>query len=307
MLINVKFSDFTLLVKNFHFATDCICNIEIFIADMNFKTSYFITHPTGFQILLYTGILTWLWFAEAYILLPPVKSKWQHTISNLKFVFTALPVQLFMTIFLVMISSWVAIHHWGILIHLPFSNSFFVKYFIGFILLDFFDYVYHIIMHKVKPLWKFHLVHHTDQTMDVSTTIREHPGETFFRMCFLIIWVFLSGASFGLLLLRQTFQTIANITSHTQFRLSEKNAKRIGAIFVTPNLHHVHHHFKLPYTDCNYGDVLSIWDRLFGTYNELESSKTVFGIDTHMNKSICKSFTHTFKIPFKKTKDLNNK
>ncbi|PIH02801.1 hypothetical protein CS542_03340 [Pedobacter sp. IW39] len=38
-----------------------------------------------------------------------------------------------------------------------------------------------------------------------------------------------------------------------------------GLLFITPNLHHVHHHFELPYTDCNYGDVFSIWDRLFGT------------------------------------------
>jgi sterol desaturase/sphingolipid hydroxylase (fatty acid hydroxylase superfamily) len=267
---------------------------------MSFKDSYFITHPTGFQILLYAGLLTFIWLTEAYIATLPFKMKWQHSITNLLFVLTALPVQLLMTIFLIMMSTWVMAHHWGLLLQLPYHHGFFVKYFAGFILLDFFDYLYHVIMHKVKPLWKFHLVHHTDQKMDVSTTVREHPGETFFRMCFLIIWVFLTGASFELLLLRQTFQSIVNITSHTEFRLSEKNEKWLGLIFVTPNMHHVHHHYELPYTDCNYGDVLSIWDRLFGTYSELEASKTVFGIDSHMDKIVCKSFNQSMKIPFKK-------
>jgi sterol desaturase/sphingolipid hydroxylase (fatty acid hydroxylase superfamily) len=267
---------------------------------MNLREMYFFTHPTSFQILLYAGLLTFLWFTEIYVLLVPYKIKWQHTLVNIKVVLTALPVQLLMTFFLLLVSSWVGLHHWGLLNHLPYSSGFFVKYVIGFILLDFLEYLYHVTMHKVKPLWKFHLVHHTDQKIDVSTTVREHPGETFFRMCFLMLWVFLSGASLGLLLLRQTCQSIINITSHAQFRLPEKADKWLNLLFITPNIHHVHHHHELPYTDCNYGDVLSIWDRLFGTYCELDASKTVFGLDTHMDKNVCKSFKQVIKIPFTK-------
>ncbi len=265
---------------------------------MWFKESYFVTHPTEVQLFIYAGLLMSLWLAEGFVSNVSFNKKWKHSFTNVMFIVTALPVQLLMTIFLLLVSAWVMHHNWGLLNWLPFHHTFFVKYFIGFVLLDFFEYLYHVIMHKVKPLWKFHLIHHTDHQLDVSTTVREHPGETFCRMCFLILWVFLSGASFGVLLLRQTLQTITNITSHTQFRLTGASEKLIGWVFITPNIHHVHHHYQLPYTDCNYGDVLSIWDRLFGTFNKMESSETVFGLDTHMDEKACKSFQQILKFPF---------
>jgi sterol desaturase/sphingolipid hydroxylase (fatty acid hydroxylase superfamily) len=267
---------------------------------MKFIESYFISHPTTLQILIYAGLILTLWIMELWILLPSFKEKWGHTANNMLFILTALPTQLFMSVFVLIESAWAIRTHWGLLNQLPFYNSFVVKYVIGFFLLDFCEYIYHVIMHKMKLFWKFHLIHHTDQQLDVSTTVREHPFETFFRMCFLLIWVFLLGASFQLLLIRQTLQTVANITSHTRFRLSDGVEKWVGLIFVTPNIHQVHHHYQLPYTDCNYGDILSIWDRLFGTYNKLHPSETIFGIDTYMDKSICESFIRVIKIPFAK-------
>ena len=203
-----------------------------------------------------------------------------------------------MSVFVLGESAWLVREHLGLLNILPFSNSIVIKYLLGFILLDLCEYAYHVIMHKTKALWKFHIVHHTDQQLDVSSTVREHPGETFVRMVFLLLWVLLLGASFQLLLLRQTLQTIANVTSHTRFRLSEKADRYIGFVFITPNIHHVHHHYQLPYTDCNYGDILSIWDRMFGTYGKLEAEKTTFGIDTCMNKTTCNSFLQVLKVPF---------
>jgi sterol desaturase/sphingolipid hydroxylase (fatty acid hydroxylase superfamily) len=155
-------------------------------------------------------------------------------------------------------------------------------------------------MHKVKLLWGFHLVHHSDLQLDVSTTVREHPVETFLRMCFLILWVFLLGASLGLLVLRQTIQTISNITSHAKFKLPSKINNIISLVFVTPNVHHIHHHYQLPLTDCNYGDVLSIWDRIFNTYhNDLPASEIYYGIDSHMDKKTNSNFIKVLRMPFK--------
>ena len=262
---------------------------------------YFVSHPSSTQLILFAGIISSLWVIEAISLSTSLKDKWNHTVTNLLFIFTALPVQLIMTIFVLMISSWVVANHWGLLFLLPHHGSFLVEYILGFIVLDFCEYVYHIIMHKIKPFWKFHLIHHSDLGLDVSTTVREHPGETFFRMCFLIIWVFIVGASFGVLLLGQTIQTVANITSHTQFRLTGRAEKLIGWLFITPNLHHVHHHYQLPYTDCNYGDVLSIWDRVFGTYaRPICESKLTYGIDTLMDKKVNAKFIEILKIPLRK-------
>ncbi|HVV54892.1 MAG TPA: sterol desaturase family protein [Mucilaginibacter sp.] len=188
---------------------------------------------------------------------------------------------------------------WGILSYSLFEKHTLIRLIAGFLMLDFLDYVYHVSMHKFKPLWRFHLVHHTDDQMDVTTTVREHPGETFLRMCFLIIWISVTGAGAALLLLRQACETVANVTSHSSFRLGPKAERLVGLLFVTPNIHHVHHHFELPYTDSNYGDVLSIWDHIFGTYKTLDKTDTRFGIDTHLDENIISNFTETIKIPFR--------
>jgi sterol desaturase/sphingolipid hydroxylase (fatty acid hydroxylase superfamily) len=153
-------------------------------------------------------------------------------------------------------------------------------------------------MHQVPVLWRFHLVHHTDEAIDVSTTVREHPGETAARNAFLILWVFLCGASLEVLILRQTVETVSNILAHTTFRLSSRPARVLGWFLITPNLHHVHHHCRCPFTDRNYGDVLSVWDRLFGTFANLALHETEFGLDTHPSRPGAHGFLRALAMPF---------
>ena len=66
---------------------------------------------------------------------------------------------------------------------------------------------------------------------------------------------------------------------------------------MTPNLHHVHHHYKQPYTDSNYGDVLSIWDRVFGIFKRLPAGEIFFGVDT-LQKEETGKFSTLIKIRF---------
>jgi sterol desaturase/sphingolipid hydroxylase (fatty acid hydroxylase superfamily) len=106
------------------------------------------------------------------------------------------------------------------------------------------------------------------------------------RNCFLIIGTLSCGASFEALILRQTVQTFTNILSHTALRLPPRAARVLGWVFITPNLHHVHHHFEMPFTNRNYGDTLSLWDRLFGTYAAPSPSNSIAGLDTHMNRNM---------------------
>lgn len=261
---------------------------------------FFSQHEDLSQVLLYAGVITGLWFAEMLVSHDGIKTKWQHSSVNTLFIFTALPIQLLLTTFVVLISGWVTARHWGLINLLPFHANHWVYYIALFMMLDLCEYIYHVTMHKAEPLWKFHLVHHSDLKVDVSTTIREHPCETCIRTCFLMLWVFICGPAIGVLILRQTFQSFSNIIAHTEFRLSPELNKFVGLIFITPNLHHVHHHYQLPYTDCNYGDVLSIWDRIFGTYANLEREDTVFGIDTHMDETMNGTFLNVLKIPFQK-------
>jgi sterol desaturase/sphingolipid hydroxylase (fatty acid hydroxylase superfamily) len=266
---------------------------------------FFSTHEDAAQIILYAAIITLLWFAEVLVATDGLRSKWRHSSVNLLFIFTALPVQLFLTGFILIISKWANFNHWGLLNLMHWHTKGLGYYITAFVLLDLCEYIYHVTMHKFDALWKFHLVHHSDLKVDVSTTVREHPCETFIRTCFLTLWVFILGPIIGVLIIRQIFQTFSNIVAHTEFRLSDRVNKIVSILFITPNLHHVHHHYRLPYTDCNYGDVLSIWDRIFGTLGELDREDTHFGIDTHMDENVNGKFINIVRIPFQKLERKN--
>ena len=228
-------------------------------------------------------IIAALWAAETKTFPQSIAVKWRHSSLNSLFIVSALPIQIVMMLLCGCVAVWTTHHHWGLVYLLPDAEDPLIKYGLMFVVLDLLDYVYHVTMHHVAPFWRFHLVHHTDQAVDVSTTVREHPGETFIRNCFLILWVFLCGASVEILMLRQIADTASNLCAHTAVRLPPRAARILGWLFITPNLHHAHHHFEMPTTNKNYGDVFSIWDRLFGTFTDLAREDTVFGLETHMD------------------------
>lgn len=271
--------------------------------DIEHIQSFVIAHAAPLQILLFATTLFSLWAAEAFFLREPTDKKWKHTSVNAVFILSALPIQFAFSIHLVRLADWVTVHHWGLFYLLPYHESFWVRIVLMYLVLDFLDYVYHVTVHNVPAFWRFHLVHHTDPVVDVSSNVREHPGETVIRNCFLLLWVFICGASFPILFIRQMTQTVSNILSHTALRLPPKAAKVIGWVFITPNIHHVHHHYRMPYTNCNYGDVFSVWDRLCGTFAELPEKETLFGLDTHMHFAQTYSYSETvsllFSDPFK--------
>lgn len=269
--------------------------------------AYFsIEHDTHRIFLLLFSIFIF-WNIENIIAITTNYKKWKHALTNSLFVFTAAPVQLLLGFILVKTIHWESIHHFGLLFMLPQLSHPMAQLIFAFIFLDFFEYVYHVIMHKVKRLWMFHLVHHSDRVVDVSTTLREHPGETFVRLSFSTVWVLLLGAPFWIILFHQFFQIAANVFVHSNFRLSNKWDKVAGLIFITPNLHHVHHHYQQPYTDSNYGDILSIWDRLFGTFSTLKITDTTFGIDNYMEEKENTDFKNLVKIPFGKYRPVGSR
>lgn len=231
-------------------------------------------------------IIAALWLVETKTFPQSIAVKWHHTSLNSFFILSALPIQVVMMLLCACVARWALQNHWGLVYLLPNPEHPLIKFGLMFLVLDFLDYVYHVTVHHVPTFWRFHLVHHTDQAVDVSTTVREHPGETLIRNSFLILWVFLCGASVEILMLRQIADTAANLFAHTSVRLRPHAAQVLGWLFITPNLHHAHHHFEKPATNRNYGDVFSIWDRLFSTFTTLAREDTVFGLETHMDGAV---------------------
>jgi sterol desaturase/sphingolipid hydroxylase (fatty acid hydroxylase superfamily) len=262
--------------------------------------NYFSNVPDSHRIILLGASMLIFWNIENIYAISLNYRKWKHALINTLFIFPDALVQFALGIIVVKTISWDATHHWGLLNWIPGLSNPLYQFIISFIILDFFEYVYHRAMHKVKRQWMFHLVHHSDMVVDVSTTLREHPGETFIRLSFLVIWIFISGVGFWMLLLRQFIEIVSNVFAHSNFRIPGKVNSIVGLIFITPNIHHVHHHYKLPYTDCNYGDVLSIWDRIFGTFNKMSKEEVNFGIDSFMDEQKTENVTQLAIIPFGK-------
>ncbi len=258
------------------------------------------------QLYFFVGLFILSWNIENIAGVIFNYKKWKHVFLNMPFILTNIPGQLLIGFLFVKTIAWTSLHQFGFLHYLPTHNNSLLSFIIAFIFLDFGEYVYHRIMHIYKGFWRFHIVHHSDTVVDVSTTLREHPGENFIRLSFTLLWVFISGTAFWMLMLRQIIQTFSTLFAHINYRLPEKVDSIISLIFITPNLHQVHHHYKQPYTDCNFGDVLSIWDKLFGTFKRLPAKGLIFGVDKFMAKEDIGNFKLLAMLPFGKFWKDNN-
>jgi sterol desaturase/sphingolipid hydroxylase (fatty acid hydroxylase superfamily) len=128
-------------------------------------------------------------------------------------------------------------------------------------------YLFHVTEHKVRTLWRFHRVHHCDTHLDISTSLRHHPLELLALFCVTVPWAVVFGLDPWMFAAYDLAETLSNIFVHANLRLPERIDRRLRWIFVTPNMHCLHHTAWQPHTDSNYGQVFSFWDRLFGTYS----------------------------------------
>jgi sterol desaturase/sphingolipid hydroxylase (fatty acid hydroxylase superfamily) len=134
-------------------------------------------------------------------------------------------------------------------------------------------------MHRVPGLWRFHRVHHSDPTVDVTTTIRQHPGEGAIRYAFMGAFAFVLGASPGAFAVYRSASAINGLLEHANFR-TPLWLDRLLAITTWPYMHKVHHSRSAHETDTNYGNIFSLFDRMFGTFTRSERGmKVLYGLD----------------------------
>jgi sterol desaturase/sphingolipid hydroxylase (fatty acid hydroxylase superfamily) len=103
-------------------------------------------------------------------------------------------------------------------------------------------------------------------------------------------------------LLYQTALVFITGFTHANISLPSWLDRAISWVLVSPNMHKVHHHWKQPYTDSNYGAVFSIWDRLLGTFMKLDPSKLKYGLDQYYPNEKDEDFISLMKRPFQKLK-----
>jgi sterol desaturase/sphingolipid hydroxylase (fatty acid hydroxylase superfamily) len=148
------------------------------------------------------------------------------------------------------------------------------------VILDFAWYVTHVSMHRTAGLWRFHAVHHSDLAVDVTTTIRQHPGESLIRYAFLAAFAFSAGASPAGFAVYRLWSAVHGLFEHANLKLPQWLDTAITWLFSSPNMHKVHHSRDQRLTDRNYGNIFSTWDRLFGSFTPARFGLEVdYGLD----------------------------
>ena len=266
--------------------------------------SYFETlekHPAERMVILVAGMLL-LWLAEGVIPLITLhykKTKWRHASINLSFTVIHLLIHTGFAVLIVLLADACKRNGFGLVYWV--HASVFWTIIISFVVLDFFGgWLVHMVQHKTYALWKFHIIHHSDNNVDVTTGLRHHPIESVLRGIFFLIGIILSGAPMYAVMIFQTLLVLSTQFTHANIHLPVWLDKLISYVIVSPNMHKVHHHWQQPYTDSNYGAVLSIWDRMLGTYQELEPGKIKYGLDRYYPNEDDENFMMLMKKPFGK-------
>jgi sterol desaturase/sphingolipid hydroxylase (fatty acid hydroxylase superfamily) len=168
------------------------------------------------------------------------------------------------------------------------------------IALDFIIYWQHQLFHYVPILWRFHMMHHSDLDLDVTSGVRFHPVE-------IVISTAIKAASVMALgvppLAVVTFEIILNATSlfnHSNVRIPEMLDRALRWIVVTPDMHRIHHSAVVRETNSNYGFNVPWWDRLFRTYcaePALGQTGMKVGLE-HLGQPVCLNLFMMLRFPF---------
>ena len=263
--------------------------------------NYFENIPSAHRSLILVGGLTFFWLLEGVVPLFKFNyKKWQHALPNIFFTVTTIIINFGLAFLLLKSADWVVANNFGIINWIP-NLPFWLYVVLGVLLMDFFGaYLPHFVEHKIKPLWMIHLVHHTDHKVDTTTANRHHPLESVIRFMFTLFGVFVIGTPIGVIMLYQSMSLVATQFSHANIKLPKSVDHALSYFFVSPDMHKVHHHYVLPYTDSNYGNIFSIWDRLLGTYMKLDREKLTYGVDVFPDEIENGKIWSLLKQPFQK-------
>lgn len=267
--------------------------------------------PVERMAFIVGGLLVF-WILEGAIPLLTMnykKDKVRHAGVNLFFTVIHLIIHTGFGILIVLTSDWARDNQFGLVYWTGAAQpieglsvaSGLLTILISALVLDFFGgWMAHWAEHQVPLFWRMHIVHHADNNVDVTSGLRHHPLESVWRGVFFMIGMFVSGAPIYGVMIYQTFLTIFTAFTHANISLPVWLDRGLSYILVSPNMHKVHHHWKQPYTDSNYGAVFSIWDRLLGTYRHLEPKDIKYGLDRYYPNEKDENLGALLKRPFEK-------
>jgi len=170
---------------------------------------------------------------------------------------------------------------------------------VAVVVLDLSFYVAHRAMHSCPGFWRFHAVHHSDPAVDVTTTIRQHPGETVIRYGFMAAFAIVFGTPPGAFAVYRVWSALNGLLEHANLRVPGRLDTVLSSVVTTPNMHKVHHSRRGVETNTNYGNIFSIFDRLCATFTpSVRGTRITYGLDG-FDEAALQSTVGLLALPFR--------
>lgn len=226
-------------------------------------------------------------------------SRWQRIKNNIGVAaFGIVALRLVLIPALVLFAMWAEEENFGLLNWLDFPG--WITYVGGFLLLDYGNYLWHLLNHKWNFLWRFHNVHHIDLDLDVTTAVRFHFGEILLSVIFRGGAILLIGPPYLLVLVYEIIFEGANLFHHSNWKLPFKTEKALSLMIVTPRMHGVHHSIVKRETDSNYSIIFNFWDRIHRTIRlNIPQHQINIGVPSYRDPGE-QNFWKLLLMPFKK-------
>ena len=243
--------------------------------------------------------LSLFWILEGvYPLRKHKYNKWKHAKTNLVLLASTIIINVIFGIATVGVFNWIEATNFGLLNWVILPT--WLEIIAAIMILDFISqYVVHYLLHKIPFMWRFHTVHHSDTHVDVTSGTRHHPIDFIFRETFALFGVVIAGLPVAYYLLYRVLTVLFTYFSHANIDLPLWLDKAISYIFISPNTHKFHHHHKIPWTDTNFGNIFSLWDRIFGTFLYKDTKDIIYGVDIlEFKKS--ENLRYQLEVPFKR-------
>ncbi len=260
--------------------------------------------PTWQKLLWIMACLALSWFLEGSFPLVQLRyEKWRHAGTNFAFLATSLLINTIFGVASLAAAGWTASTGFGLLN--LFELPVWVELLLALVVLDLTaQYWAHYLLHRIKWMWRLHVVHHSDTKVDATTGTRLHPGDYAIRETFALAALILTGAPLSFYVVYRVTTIFFTFLTHANISPPRWLDATLSYVFVTPNMHKFHHHFERPWTDMNFGGVLSIWDRIFGTFVYGDLLEIEYGVDV-ADAALDEDVLYQFKLPFQRAGRLD--
>lgn len=249
------------------------------------------------RILLLVAACVVLWSAESLIpLYADRRQRLRHALPNIALAFLLVATNAALSYCSARISAYSVDHRIGLLAWTAAGT--WVTIAASLLGLDLSGYAAHVSLHKLAIGWRFHLVHHSERQVDVTTAFRQHPVETIWRILWQMGATAILGIPLWIVVIYLVLSALNAQLEHANIRMHPGLDAWLRLVFVTPDMHKAHHSRRQQETDSNYSNIFSFWDRIFGTYTgRIGFGELRYGLDGYDGPE-WQTFTGLLRLPF---------